>query len=135
VRFFGNAGDLGAASNNSFMVMTDTGNPGQEHNVVSGADALTSDTWYHAAVVYKHATGTVELFLNGTSLGTAATAWGDYSISMFCLGAWPNAAGSCRDMSGYIDAFALSNAALDASNFDLTHFQRGAAAQDWQLHE
>lgn len=133
LRFLGSEGGLGTSQNRLEMMTNTGGTAPQEHNITSGADAVTTNTWYHAAVVYKHATKTAELFLNGTSIGTANVAWDSFSFQMFCLAAWPNPAGSCRDISGYIDAFALSNAALDSSNFDLTHFVRGAAAHDWQL--
>jgi hypothetical protein len=34
---------------------------------------LNTATWYHLAVVYTASTGTAEMFLNGTSIGTNAT--------------------------------------------------------------
>jgi hypothetical protein len=144
LRFFGSEGDLGM--NNNIQVMTN--NPA-EHNITSGPNALTVDTWYHAGVVYDDSANLVTLYLNGSVVGTANPSWtttspGGHAHKMACivLAAWPNDAGTCRDIAGFIDAFALSNEVLAPGSFVLrstaptpTPWGYAAVDQGWTLYE
>jgi hypothetical protein len=124
LRYFGPATDLGGMGD-KIQVMTAT-DGGTEHNVTSSAGVITGDKWYYAAVVYNHDASEISFYLADASdpdnitpslVGTANPNWGNFSMNWLCLAAWPNPAGSCRDISGNIDAFGLSFEALSPSNF------------------
>ncbi len=124
LRFFGNAGGLGSISDNKIQVMTNSGTG--ENNITSDSNAITAGVWYYAAVVYNHDANQVSFYLKQandpgapTLIGTTAPGWGTFTMRWLCLAAWPNPAGSCRDICGHIDAFALTQAALTPSEFFL----------------
>ncbi|MCX7019891.1 MAG: hypothetical protein NTY46_13065 [Candidatus Sumerlaeota bacterium] len=121
-------GDFGT---NVLQLMTNDG--AVEHNVTTANDTVAPDTWYHTAIVYTQATGVAEFYFNGSPAGSAPTGWGAPVIQWVCLAAWPNPAGSCRDISGAIDAFALSDAALTPGSFALpTNYS--SVGRDWTLY-
>jgi hypothetical protein len=57
--------------------------------------------------------GPGSFYLDKALIGSANANWSNYTMKWLCIGAWPNPAGSCRDIAGYIDAFAVSDTALD----------------------
>ena len=90
-----------------------------EHNITSAGGVLQTGQWYHAAAVYTHADQAIKLYIDKNLIGSANTNWSSYTMQWLCLAAWPNPAGSARDLSGYMDAFALSDAALAPADFVL----------------
>jgi len=124
LRYFGPASDLGSGVADKIQVMTSDG--AVEHNIISSAGAIAADTWYYAAVVYDHGGSQISFYLADASdpenitptlIGTANPNWTSFTMQWLCVAAWPNTAGSCRDITGYIDAFGLSGEALSPSNF------------------
>lgn len=121
LRYYGATGPYGNAQ---LEVMTHDGSG--EHNIKSATGLLSAGVWYYAAVVYDHAANQIRLYFKAASdvgsptlIGSNAPGWGTFTMQWICLAAWPNPAGSCRDICGYIDAFALSHAALDPAQFVL----------------
>jgi len=54
---------------------------------------------------------------------------------MVCVGAWPNPAGSCRDIDGYIDGFSIRDEVLGPErtyNFVLPTSYSGT--KEWQRY-
>jgi len=108
---------LGDFGNRVIQCMTNDGS--SEHNITSAENTIQDNTWYHGAVVYDASASQVELFLDGSSLGPADPLWGTFSMQWLCIAAWPNPAGVCRDIDGYMDGFALSDAVLGPGEFVL----------------
>lgn len=134
----------GDFSGGGIQLMTNDG--GVEHNITSSAGVITADKWYYAAVVYNHDASEISFYLADASdpnnitptlVGTTDPNWGDFAMHWLCLGAWPNAAGSCRDISGYIDAFGLSFETLSPSNFLLLNLPSlpTNARESWNLYQ
>lgn len=124
---------LGDYGTRSIQLMTHDG--GTEHNVASPDDAIQDNTWYHAAIVYDHSTQNASFYLDGAKIGSASPNWGTFSWNMVCMGAWPNPAGTCRDIDGYIDGFSVRDEVLGPEgtyNFVLpTSF---SGAEDWKRY-
>jgi len=118
-------GDFGAGQ---LQMMTHDGSA--EHNSGTANGAIAINTWYHCAVVYNHSTGQASFYLDKALIGSANANWSNYTMKWLCIGAWPNPAGSCRDIAGYIDAFAVSDTALDPDDFEL---YKVTAVDDWTL--
>jgi hypothetical protein len=129
LRYFGTTSPYNTGC---IQLMTDDGTapPTNEHNVTSGPGLITADKWYYAAVVYDHGASEISFYLADASdpenitptlIGTANPNWASFTMQWLCLAAWPNPAGSCRDITGYIDAFGLSGEALSPSNFLLLY--------------
>lgn len=118
-------GDFGEGQ---LQMMTHDGSA--EHNSGTANGAIAINTWYHCAVVYNHSTGQASFYLDKALIGSANANWSNYTMKWLCIGAWPNPAGSCRDIAGYIDAFAVSDTALDPDDFEL---YKVTAVDDWTL--
>ena len=144
LRYFGTSSVLTPAG--TIQLMTKDGTT--EHNVTSSTGLIAADTWYYAAVVYDHGASQISFYLADASdadniipslIGTANPNWGSFTMQWLCLGAWPNPAGSCRDITGYIDAFGLSFTNLSPPNFLLLNLPEipvpAQAEAIWSLYE
>lgn len=98
------------------------------------------NTWYHLGLVYDSAGNTLKLFLNGAAspicqvTPVQATGWPSTGavLSNVVLNAWPNDAGSPRDLVGAMDAFSISDTALGPGTFALpTSWPAGV--NDWSM--
>ena len=92
---------------------------------------LVVNTWYHAAIVYTEGSDSAEFFLNGSSQGTGSPHWANAYQGDWWVGAWPSN-GANRGMAGWVDALAISDAALAPAGFVLpTTF---TAVEMWHLY-
>jgi|GEM_PF-2769759 len=148
LRYFGPSTTLTGMEDTIQMMTSDGGTVDPEHNVTSSAGVISADTWYYAAVVYDHNLSEASFYLADASdpenitpglVGSADPNWGSFAIQWLCLAAWPNPAGMCRDMAGYIDAFGISFEALEPANFVLLNLPElplvTAAGANWSLYE
>jgi hypothetical protein len=133
IRFMGDFG-------NFIQLMTNDG--AAEHNV--GTGAISIDTWYYAVAVYDHSIPQISLYFASASdtmppalISSTNPNWSSFTMQWLCLATWPNPAGSCRDISGYIDAFSVAYTALDPSEFYLIYGTPYVAnvGADWQIYE
>lgn len=108
---------MGEFDDRVIQLMTHDGSG--EHNVSSNTGAIQDNTWYHVAAVYDHGTKNISFYLDKALVGTANTNWSDFSMKWLCVAAWPNPAGSARDMDGYLDGFAVSSDTLAPDDFVL----------------
>lgn len=79
---------------------------------ITGSTTLSSNTWYHMALVRNGSTHTI--YINGTSQGSYTNSASVTGINSFRIG---GGAGSNYILSGYIDEFRVSNNARYTSNF------------------
>jgi len=145
LRFFGSATDLGLEyPHNQLEMMTNSA--GAEHNVRASAGLITAGNWYFAAIVYDHIASQASLYfgdplapggLNPTLIGSVDPLWTPFVMNWLCIAAWPNPAGSCRDITGYIDAFSVAYSALSPSEFYLLYGSPYIAhtKANWQIYE
>lgn len=127
---------------NFIQLMTNDG--ATEHN--TGTGAISAGTWYYAAAVYDHSLSQISLYFADAStpgsitpvlIGTVNPNWPTFTMQWLCLGAWPNPAGSCRDITGYIDASSVAYSALSPSEFYLLYGPPYIAhtKTNWQIYE
>ncbi len=115
MRVWPNGGPIGG---NGMIQLCMNGNSGAPEANINGP-VITPLQWYHAAFVYTAATNTAEFFIDGVSQGTNNPNWGGSSVmNDWWIGAWPSN-GANRGMAGWIDAVAVSDAALTPSTFNL----------------
>lgn len=81
-------------------------------------------TWYHLALVYDASTGSAELFIDGSSVGTfTGLATSIYNGSAdFCLSA---RAGGSNNWDGYIDEAYIFDVAIDSAD-RAAHYNGGS---------
>ena len=72
---------------------------GNNAAIVTGSSALSATTWYHLAAVKS--SGTVTLYLNGTSIGSAANAYSVTCPGSVVIGR--KIGSTSNDWSGYLD--------------------------------
>ncbi len=136
IRFLGDFGTF-------MQVMTNDGFT--EHNIGSaGTSGIAIDTWYYAVAVYEHSSSQISFYYASASdpmppalIGSTDPNWASFTMQWLCIGAWPNPAGSCRDIAGYIDAFSVAYTALDPSEFYLLYGTPYVAnvEANWQIYE
>lgn len=135
---------LGDFGSGQIQLMTSDG--GTEHNIASSIGAITTDKWYYAAAVYNHGASQISFYLADASdpenitpslVGTADPNWGSFNMQWLCIGAWPNPAGSCRDIAGYIDAFGITFDVLSPSTFLLLNLPPlpTTVQESWALYQ
>ena len=127
---------------NFIQLMTNDG--ATEHN--TGTSAISAGIWYFAAAVYDYSLSQISLYFADAStpgsitpvlIGAVNPNWTTFSMQWLCLAAWPNPAGSCRDITGYIDAFSVAYSALSPSEFYLLYGSPYIAhtKANWQIYE
>lgn len=128
-----NITEVGASEIYLVGTVSNNGNYNGDY-AVEGATQISTSTWYHACLVFD-ASAEVEIFLNGSSEGTAASAPASLHNSTYhiTLGhQYENIANSEAIFDGHLDEFGIFGVDLDTTDINdiMDNGLSGAATEE-----